>query len=157
MELERLYDCDGELKGRMRGLVDSAFSAYTVTYDEKNNNDTKARIDIVFTATSDSGREYWYCIEGKERQMSSTGFPEGWIIEADKIESMKEKEKDGYRCYYYNDFSDGVYFLWGMDAIERAEKGLHYCRKSTVEDRGKKWKAVRYLKNKDCIMSGRTG
>lgn len=136
------FQCDKQAKQRLKNLIENIwFSAYTITYDINNDNDDKARIDVIFTATSKSNKEnhYKYAIELKERKKyNHNDFPD-WMLEIDKYNILKLLEMEsGFTSCYCNFFLDNVYALWTINKIdEETEISSVYAPKQTQGDETK--------------------
>ena len=153
MKYDNGFECDRKAKNKLKHLIkDIWFSAFTIAIDEINDNNDKAYIDVIFTATSKNNKQYKYAIELKERK----GYNHNFKIKDKTVDWMLEKEKynklynaqylSGYTSVYYNEFKDDVYALWTLDDIDKCkyEQSL-YATKTTQGNDTTKYDKKPYL------------
>lgn len=120
------FKCDNEIKKICKDLIENNwFSSCTINYDEANDNNQYAPIDIVFTAVTKSNKQHIYAIELKERKgYNSTDFNSDWIIEQDKLNKLYDYISSGYTSCYFNIFKDNVYMLWVINDVKKYLKPI---------------------------------
>lgn len=157
---ENGFVCDAPLKKQLRErIMDEWFSAYTVTFGWECFDDN-AKMDIVFTATSKSNREYKYAIEVKERKGYTAEQLEkdGYMLEEKKYNTLCDYATSGYSSYYFNSFKDGKFYLWkNDDKMRNSRRGKVKANKYTQKESEEVWKDCLLLDNKDIVFSGYCG
>lgn len=120
MKYNNGFLCDREAKVIAKDLINNHwFSACTVVYDEENDMNDYAPVDIVFTAYTDT-QSAKYAIEIKERKGYEHTYTNDWMIEQKKYNTLKQYQNYGYRVTYLNIFKDGYYAMWDIDTITSA-------------------------------------
>lgn len=110
-----------------------------------------ATIDIAITATT-KNNEYYYIIEGKDRNYNHDSFNGEWFLEKDKYESMMEYRRNN-KVLYINTFKDNYMVVWDITKInlDNIKKGTKNLPKCTMYPSEKKEKTVYYLPLTDAI------
>lgn len=161
--MDKGFTNDKAEKKYIKYLVENVwYSGCTIVWDDVNNNNDFAPLDILFTAITSNGKEYKKAIEHKGREYTAQYLLDkgGYALEKDKYAKMVDYENSGYTVYYYNSFKDGIYYLWRKDGIDRSKKdGFLYAKKHTYGNYKNEKpinKPCYYLDNKEIIFSGRT-
>ena len=154
------FECDKAAKNILKDLIENVwFSSCTIVFDEENEMNEYATMDMLFTAYTTTGHHYAYAIELKERKgYNHSDFTE-WMIETHKLNDMKRYRQFGYKCFYFNLFKDGIYYLWNYDTIaENHKEALIPIKPHTQgEDTEEKVKQTRIMIDaKDIVLSGTT-
>lgn len=133
MKYEGGFQCDKNGKEILKHLINDVwFSAFSINYDEDNENNPMALIDTIFTATSKSGKQYKYAIELKERpQYEHNKFQ--WMLELPKYTQLYNIQYySGYTAAYFNTFKDDIYALWTIKDIDECKQlSTVYASKTT--------------------------
>mgnify|MGYP003289499478 CR=1 FL=1 len=113
------FECDKAAKEILKDIiVNKWFSAFTVVFDEENEMNGYAPVDVIFTAYTKSGKAVKYAIEIKHRMgYKHSDYPE-WMIEKEKLNVLGEYVNNGFRAFYFNLFADGYYYLWDWKTME---------------------------------------
>lgn len=115
---ENGFECDKAAKEILKDIIQNTwFSSCTVVFDEENEMNDYAPVDVLFTAYTKT-KMAKYAIEIKHRMgYKHTDYPE-WMIEKEKLNSLKEYVDNGWKAFYFNLFADGYYYLWDYQTIE---------------------------------------
>lgn len=127
------FKCDIKAKEIMKHLIEDIwFSAFSITYDTDNENNPMALIDTIFTATSNSGKQYKYAIELKERPQYEHNKYD-WMLELPKYKILYNTQYiSGYTSAYLNTFKDDIYALWTIKDIDKCKiESTVYANKTT--------------------------
>lgn len=156
---ENGFECDKTAKVYLKDLIENVwFSACTIIYDEENDMDEYAPIDVIFTAYTRSNNNARYAIELKERKGYGHTDYEDWMIEQPKMKKLKEYNDCGYRSLYFNLFNDGFYYLWDYPTMNSKHTIKSYMIKPHTQGNDNEVPVQKQrimINSKDCIKSGR--
>lgn len=141
------FECDKKAKQQLKSLIENNwFSSCTIVYDKENDNNPKARIDVIFTAITKSNKEYKYAIEIKDR-MGYNHNQYDWMIEPHKYKTLQSYQYDsGYTSAYFNTFKDNIYALWTFKDMEQCKyEDSVYATKTTQGNDTVKYNKQSYL------------
>lgn len=148
------FKCDKDSKELVKHLITEVwFSSCTVEFDEDNDTDEYADIDILFTAYTRTGKSYSKGIEIKERKGYTSTYFDDWVLEDDKYKKMLGCKNE---CFYLNIFRDNTYALWDIRAIKDSDTGSIFAAKRTQEESNRINKKCHLLRIDDAILTGRT-
>ena len=91
------FKCDKEQKELVKALIEELFKNYDVIFDEENDKNEYADIDILFTAyTKDGYFVRRYAMEIKQRLYDHNDFNGDWFIEMKKYNNLLDYQSSGY-------------------------------------------------------------
>ena len=117
------FKCDKEQKELVKALIVELFKNYDVIFDEENDKNEYADIDILFTAyTKDGYFVRRYAMEMKQRLYDYSDFGGDWFIEMKKYNDLLDYQSSGYTSVYFNSFNDGYFCIWDIKDIVKNHK-----------------------------------
>lgn len=124
------FKCDEKQKQLVKALITELFKNYDVIFDEANEENEYADIDILFTAyTKDGYFVKKYAMEIKQRLYGHTAFNGDWFIEVKKYNNLLDYQSSGYTSVYLNTFNDNTYVIWDIEDIVKNHKEGDWCIK----------------------------
>ena len=117
------FKCDKEQKQLVKALIAELFKNYDVVFDEENDKNEYADIDILFTAyTKDGYFVRRYAMEIKQRLYDYSDFGGDWFIEMKKYNDLLDYQSSGYTGIYLNTFNDNTFVAWDIKDIVKNHK-----------------------------------
>ena len=117
------FKCDREQKQLVKALIAELFKNYDVIFDEENDKNEYADVDILFTAyTKDGYFVRRYAMEIKQRLYDHSDFGGEWFIEMKKYNDLLNYLSSGYTSVYLNTFNDGYFAIWDIEDIVKNHK-----------------------------------
>lgn len=124
------FKCDKEQKQLVKALIVELFKNYDVIFDEANEENEYADIDILFTAyTKDGYFVKKYAMELKQRLYDHNDFNGDWFIEVKKYNNLLDYQSSGYTSVYLNTFNDEYFCIWDIKDIVNSHKEGDWCIK----------------------------
>lgn len=124
------FKCDREQKQLVKALIVELFKNYDIIFDEENDKNEYADIDILFTAyTKDGYFVRRYAMEIKQRLYNYTAFNGDWFIEVKKYNNLLDYQSSGYTGIYLNTFNDNTFVVWDIKDIVKNHKEGDWCIK----------------------------
>lgn len=124
------FKCDEKQKQLVKALIVELFKNYDVIFDEENEENEFADIDILFTAyTKDGYFVRRYAMEIKQRLYDHSDFGGEWFIEMKKYNNLLDYLSSGYTSVYLNTFNDNIYAIWDIKDIVNNHKEGDWCIK----------------------------
>lgn len=153
------FECDKEAKVILKDLVENEwFSSCTIYWNEENDMDEYAPVDLVFTAVTKKENIRQYAIELKERKGYAHDDYQDWMIEPHKLNKLQKYTDYGFKALYFNLFNDGYYYLWDYQTMAKYHKEtVKAIPLHTQGDDEEPVMQKRYLiSSQKAILSGRT-
>lgn len=150
MDLYTNADATGQEKAVK--ILKDVFS--NCTLDIEQHIEDKGRVDIIMTATTQSGVSKTYAIECKDRWFPHNQYPD-MMIDKEKYDVLKSYSASGYTPIYFNTFSDDTYIVWDLDKVDVDIRNVK-TKRTTVEYNGYVDKPRCFFKTSDCTFSGTT-
>lgn len=150
MDLYTNADATGQEKAIK--ILKDVFS--NCTLDIEQHIEDKGRVDIIMTATTQSGISKTYAIECKDRWFPHNQYPD-MMIEQEKYDVLKSYSASGYTPIYFNTFSDDTYIVWDLDKVDVDIRNVK-TKRTTVEYNGYVDKPRCFFKTSDFTFSGTT-
>lgn len=150
MDLYTNADATGQEKAVK--ILKDVFS--NCTLDIEQHIEDKGRVDIIMTATTQSGVSKTYAIECKDRWFPHNQYPD-MMIDKEKYDVLKSYSTSGYTPIYLNTFSDDTYIVWDLDKVDVDIRNAK-TKRTTVEYNGYVDKPRCFFKTSDCTFSGTT-
>ena len=124
------FKCDKEQKELVKALIVELFKNYDVIFDEENDKNEYADIDILFSVwTKDGYFVRRYAMEIKQRLYDHNDFNGDWFIEVKKYNNLLDYQSSGYTSVYLNTFNDNTYAVWDIKDIVKSHKEGDWCIK----------------------------
>ena len=124
------FKCDKEQKELVKALIVELFKNYDVIFDEANDKNEFADIDILFSVwTKDGIFIKNYAMEIKQRLYNYNDFGGDWFIEMKKYNNLLDYQSSGYTSVYFNSFNDGYFAIWDIKDIVKSHKEGDWCIK----------------------------
>lgn len=150
MDLYTNADATGQEKAVK--ILKDVFS--NCTLDIEQHIEDKGRVDIIMTATTQSGVSKTYAIECKDRWFPHNQYPD-MMIDKEKYDVLKSYSTSGYTPIYLNTFSDDTYIVWDLDKVDVDIRNVK-TKRTTVEYNGYVDKPRCFFKTSDFTFSGTT-
>ena len=150
MDLYTNADATGQEKAVK--ILKDVFS--NCTLDIEQHIEDKGRVDIIMTATTQSGVSKTYAIECKDRWFPHNQYPD-MMIDKEKYDVLKSYSASGYTPIYFNTFSDDTYIVWDLDKVDVDIRNVK-TKRTTVEYNGYVDKPRCFFKTSDFTFSGTT-
>lgn len=150
MDLYTNADATGQEKAVK--ILKDVFS--NCTLDIEQHIEDKGRVDIIMTATTQSGVSKTYAIECKDRWFPHNQYPD-MMIDKEKYDVLKSYSASGYTPIYLNTFSDDTYIVWDLDKVDVDIRNVK-TKRTTVEYNGYVDKPRCFFKTSDFTFSGTT-
>lgn len=132
MEIKKGFECDKPVKDKVINYYKrkAEEKGFVFIEDKLNNNNSYARIDILFAVSSNTIFQN-YAIEIKERNNNIDKY-EDIMFEEDKIDILKQYISSGYISYFLNVFSDLTALQFDISKT-KYQTGLSHQHKYTVD------------------------
>lgn len=141
MDKTKGFTCDKPIKEKVLRYYKTKAEekGFVFIEDIKNNNNPFARIDLMFAVSSNTIFQN-YAIEIKQRTNNEDAYKD-IMFEEEKMEELKQLEKQGYKAYFLNVFKNDSALQY--DTKVKYQTGISHQHKYTVEPNDAKQQIIK--------------